>query len=193
MKCDQIRPACSQCVRVAVQCPGYRNPLDLLFRDQRQGVEQRVHGRTENLQLSTSRYHNNPKRSTLSQSNHTIAPISLGLQLTHSISPAVADLAAPLFLDYFAVEDTSSGHALISCLPERISSAEDSYLSAAISSVGYAILFNFKKSPDMLIKARRKYTTAVHLTRKALQNPTESDKYQLLLVVLLLALFEVSS
>ncbi|KAH8704082.1 hypothetical protein BGW36DRAFT_96322 [Talaromyces proteolyticus] len=32
IKCDFIRPACSQCLRIARACPGYRNQLDLVFR-----------------------------------------------------------------------------------------------------------------------------------------------------------------
>ncbi|EEP77991.1 predicted protein [Uncinocarpus reesii 1704] len=38
IKCDQGEPSCGQCHRANYICPGYRNQLDLLFRDETQKV-----------------------------------------------------------------------------------------------------------------------------------------------------------
>lgn len=37
-QCDQIDPACSQCLRAGKACPGYRDQLSLLFRDESEKV-----------------------------------------------------------------------------------------------------------------------------------------------------------
>jgi hypothetical protein len=113
--------------------------------------------------------------------------------LTRSITPSERELVAPLFFHYFDVEDTTSGHAIISCLPKTISTAEDDVLSAAISSVGYALLSNLRNSPNVLIVARQKYAIAVRLTRNALKSSVKTETGYIVLVVLLLAIFEVSS
>ncbi|KAJ5711919.1 hypothetical protein N7488_006075 [Penicillium malachiteum] len=38
IRCDQARPACSQCVRAKRECPGYRDQLSLMFRDESKSV-----------------------------------------------------------------------------------------------------------------------------------------------------------
>lgn len=42
IRCDQVRPACSQCTKANRECPGYRDELSLLFRDESQQVMQRA-------------------------------------------------------------------------------------------------------------------------------------------------------
>ena len=113
--------------------------------------------------------------------------------LIRSISTSANELAIPLFFHYFTVEDTASGHALLSCLPQTISTAEDDALSAAVLSVGYSILANITNSPDKLVMARQKYGLAVRLTYKALHTSVPSETCQIVRTIVLLALFEVSS
>lgn len=38
IRCDQARPACSQCIRAKRECPGYRDQLALMFRDESTSV-----------------------------------------------------------------------------------------------------------------------------------------------------------
>lgn len=38
IRCDQARPACSQCIRAKRDCPGYRDQLSLMFRDESKSV-----------------------------------------------------------------------------------------------------------------------------------------------------------
>ncbi|OQV09658.1 Fungal Zn2-Cys6 binuclear cluster domain-containing protein [Cladophialophora immunda] len=41
LKCDQKRPGCGQCRNASRACPGYRNQLDLMFRDESDRVQQK--------------------------------------------------------------------------------------------------------------------------------------------------------
>ncbi|KAJ5491355.1 hypothetical protein N7539_002922 [Penicillium diatomitis] len=38
IRCDQARPACAQCIRAKKECPGYRDQLSLMFRDESRSV-----------------------------------------------------------------------------------------------------------------------------------------------------------
>ena len=42
-QCDKVRPDCSQCIRVGKKCPGYRDQLSLMFRDESSKVIQKAH------------------------------------------------------------------------------------------------------------------------------------------------------
>ncbi|PSR90401.1 hypothetical protein BD289DRAFT_217123 [Coniella lustricola] len=42
IKCDRRQPECTQCVRLSKSCPGYRDQLSLMFRDETVKVEKRV-------------------------------------------------------------------------------------------------------------------------------------------------------
>ncbi|KAF9875651.1 hypothetical protein CkaCkLH20_07032 [Colletotrichum karsti] len=41
--CDKIQPECSQCIRVGKKCPGYRDQLSLMFRDESTKVIKKAH------------------------------------------------------------------------------------------------------------------------------------------------------
>ncbi|KAH8837411.1 hypothetical protein MCOR27_008337 [Pyricularia oryzae] len=43
IKCDKLKPECSQCRRVSKKCPGYRDQLSLMFRDESSKVMQKAH------------------------------------------------------------------------------------------------------------------------------------------------------
>ncbi|EXA39056.1 hypothetical protein FOQG_03621 [Fusarium oxysporum f. sp. raphani 54005] len=60
IKCDKIKPECSQCIRVGKKCPGYRDQLSLMFRDESSKVIQKAHAQwgvgesSEGLSTQTS-------------------------------------------------------------------------------------------------------------------------------------------
>ncbi|KAK2042270.1 hypothetical protein LZ31DRAFT_526531 [Colletotrichum somersetense] len=43
IKCDKVNPECSQCIRVGKKCPGYRDQLSLMFRDESTKVIKKAH------------------------------------------------------------------------------------------------------------------------------------------------------
>jgi hypothetical protein len=112
--------------------------------------------------------------------------------LVRSIDTPDSVLAPALFFRYFTVEDTASGHALTSFLPQMGLTAEDDMLSAAVSSVGYALLSRMANSSDKLIMARQKYGIAVRITCNILQTSVAAETCWVIRVILILALFEVS-
>lgn len=192
MQCDQIRPACSQCVRVSAECHGYRSPSDLIFRDQRPAVEQRAYLRAAAQLLEKNDDKKGQKLAKLVRAGSIIATVCHTPHLVRSLPTPESELVPSLFFQYFDVEDTASGHALASCLPQTISTADDDALSVAVSSVGYALLSNITKSSDKLIMARQKYGIAVRLTCNVIQTCVASETCWAVRVILILAFFEVS-
>ncbi|OJJ34858.1 hypothetical protein ASPWEDRAFT_51110 [Aspergillus wentii DTO 134E9] len=60
IRCDQARPSCSQCIRTQRACPGYRDALSLMFRDESQDVVRKAKkasppGRSPKTSKKTSR------------------------------------------------------------------------------------------------------------------------------------------
>jgi len=113
------------------------------------------------------------------------------LHLARSIATPERELIPFLFFQYCAVDDTASGYALTSFLAPMVLPAEDDALSAAVSSVGYALLFRMTNSPEKLIIARQKYGTAIRITCNILQSSVASETCWVIRVIIILALFEV--
>lgn len=192
-----MRPACSQCIRLKVQCPGYRNPEDLIFRDQNQWVAQKYHrGRTrEETQTRDIKDGRDGGQSLISGNSttpNTQFPSHSGPNLIRAISFPTEELIIPFFLDYFAADRNELSQYIMSRLNRTLGGAEDRVLSAAVTSVGYAVLSNIQNSPHDRIVARQRYGTAVRLTTLTLQGSIPCDTNSLLAAIILLSTFEVS-
>jgi hypothetical protein len=182
-----MRPACSQCIRVEAQCPGYRSPIDLIFRNQHMGVQQSVHRRREPQLLHT--------RDRISDAKHLHISHAAFLKhqtpLIRGLTPSDQEQVIPLFLHYFTVEDSISGHAVMSFMPPIIPTADHDALAAAVASIGYALLSNITKSREKLIMARKNYGIAMQIVCDTLGRTTSEETCRVLRVVLLLGFFEV--
>ncbi|KAJ5091259.1 hypothetical protein NUU61_006129 [Penicillium alfredii] len=78
VRCDQARPACSQCVRAKRECPGYRDPLSLMFRDESKSVERKA-GNTSRTSTTAATSSQSSSSRSNSRSNQ--------LQLSRTASP----------------------------------------------------------------------------------------------------------
>ena len=155
-------------------------------------MERRVYSRAT-AQLSTADDNGkNQKRPALMHVGTLTTCASRTAHLVRSIPTPQRDLVPCLFFQYFTVEDKASGHSLASCLPQTIQTAENDALSAAVSSVGYALLSSMTNSSDKLIVARQKYGIAVRITSDILQSSVAKETCWIIRVILILALFEVS-
>jgi len=53
LQCDQKELACSQCIRADKRCPGYRDHLDLSFRNENERIVRKVRSRGQPMISST--------------------------------------------------------------------------------------------------------------------------------------------
>ncbi|KAJ6160495.1 hypothetical protein N7470_003891 [Penicillium chermesinum] len=63
IRCDQVRPACSQCIRAKRECPGYRDQLALMFRDESSSVMKKAKADAKASSSASSSVASRPKRS----------------------------------------------------------------------------------------------------------------------------------
>jgi len=96
LKCDQKEPACTQCSKKGIACPGYRNLVDLMFRDESSHVIKKVKSKRTQPRV--------PSRSN---------PAGQGLP-TPSPSPLIP--AEPIYSSPTLATDSISGGVLSSVL-----------------------------------------------------------------------------
>ncbi|KAE8377829.1 hypothetical protein BDV26DRAFT_203420 [Aspergillus bertholletiae] len=89
VRCDQVRPSCSQCRKGGRECPGYRDELSLMFRDESEQVVQRAKASTTTTATATRRRTKRPpKKSTRKLSPRGSSPpvTTTSLSLASDIS-----------------------------------------------------------------------------------------------------------
>lgn len=90
IRCDQAQPACSQCVRAKRECPGYRDQLSLMFRDESKSVVRKAKAEAGSSASSASSARSRQKR-TPTRSSRIASPDGSG---TGSQTPS--ELTLPL-------------------------------------------------------------------------------------------------
>ncbi|VBB86686.1 Putative protein of unknown function [Podospora comata] len=102
IKCDKVRPQCAQCIRVGKPCPGYRDQLSLMFRDESSKVIKRAHQQWgvpdtseqgEGSGSSPTPSTSSSSSATSPTSTSTASPISIRRRLAASQSPQSASSA----------------------------------------------------------------------------------------------------
>ncbi|KAE8366884.1 hypothetical protein BDV27DRAFT_143259 [Aspergillus caelatus] len=158
IRCNQLKPRCSQCARAGLRCSGYRDQLDILFRDQTEAITQKFHS-----------------------SSGTTDVISL----PRTPSWPVEDIACKYFFDNFSITDSFR-----MCVNEP-SMQHSVPATSSFTSVGLAALAIMHKDPDLMVLARRHYSSALNLLAKAIGQPKESVNGALVAASFNLSVFEV--
>ncbi|KAH8697980.1 hypothetical protein BGW36DRAFT_379783 [Talaromyces proteolyticus] len=197
IRCDLAEPSCLKCQRARFSCPGYRNLIEVNFRDQSQEVVRKAcqsipYTKKESHIASTQcKYQDlRPNRllSTLGVSN---LKRSQTWQIDYALSTNPRDQSICVFLHNFAPDDSvvTKVHLTTS---QIISQATSCYaVRCAISAIGLAFIANTRGQPSLLAEAREEYATALHLTNMALMNERMSLEDTTLSAVILLGMFEV--
>ncbi|KAF5005642.1 hypothetical protein FDECE_7919 [Fusarium decemcellulare] len=94
IKCDKVRPECSQCIRVGKKCPGYRDQLSLMFRDESTKVMQKAHAQWGVGESGSDMLSSQPSSSSSSSSSIGSMSASAGSFSSTSSSSYNTSLAA---------------------------------------------------------------------------------------------------
>jgi hypothetical protein len=185
-------------VRTNAVCPGYRDEIGLVFRDESETVVRKAtmnsnqkHGTSETREAPTT-------VPALPLNSLTSLRTALRQHPRHGrdgrlfACTTYEDLAIAFFFTHYLTVNSPSDKAHLDFLPSMCSALlMDSPLPSAIVSVGMAGLANKKKAPEIMIAARRKYTSALSLTMAALSKTASATTDQTLITVILLGLYEV--
>ncbi|KAF7167043.1 hypothetical protein CNMCM5623_000517 [Aspergillus felis] len=168
-RCDKEVPQCGQCIRTREICLGYRDEWDLIFRDQTNHTIKRSSKTRETNGFSTSAI--------------PWIPPSRGLD------PSLEEIGVNYFLRDFVAGGLSPSRGYLNYIPTVYSAdAEHPALVASMAAVGLVALASHQ--PELVIRARAKYSEAICLVNQALACPAESVKDSTLMSVISLGVFE---
>ncbi|KAI1608576.1 hypothetical protein EDD36DRAFT_103910 [Exophiala viscosa] len=200
IKCDLAIPECKQCSRAGRVCEGYRNQLDLLFRDQTQMIAGKAQGlkqrttQTLHTQSGCVGTCNRQRVSTTSSRTRPSATCQPQCPLAWCPSTSQDDYAACFFFSNYSRQSSEQPQRLYEHLPMLYTDREASHLpNCIITAIGLAGLAHRKKNPDMLVTAETCYDSALRQTNHALQDPQTACSDQVLVSVLLLGVYETNN
>ncbi|RAL07700.1 Zn(II)2Cys6 transcription factor [Aspergillus homomorphus CBS 101889] len=172
IKCNQLRPRCSQCARAGLSCSGYRAPLDLLFRDETTTVARKVRkGKEDNSDADYS-----DLSDIFSQLNPSLA------SRIHSIE---VDVAWNYYLENFNVTRNKRD-----CFP-TLTLTSSSTGVASVTAVGLAGLALLRHDVHMMQLARQKYSMALRHMGHAVLDPQQLRNGTLATASFNLSMFEM--
>ncbi|KAJ5365711.1 hypothetical protein N7517_008597 [Penicillium concentricum] len=213
IRCDQAQPACSQCTRAKRDCPGYRDQLSLMFRDESKSVVRKAiaastykNKRAERLPR-TAIPEGNPVRSELStlvdpdfDFNSDPQHIYLMRQLGNfplEIQPS-QELEAAKYeaICYFLRSNALPGsfwtsETMSNFLMQSGGPASQKAMQASVVATATAMLSRVRRLPSLRDVAHREYGSALRLLNAALVDIEEAKTNQTLGAVILLAIYEV--
>ena len=201
-QCDLTRPECVRCARRHVACPGYRNEVDMIFRNENLStLTIRASRNDRNKSPSSTAVSNiRPDRlepqSELSQGRRlaTEPAIAIARPLTYASTTEVEDL--PLMLDHFSFSPGWQRHdssmSFLTLIVQR--SAEDSALIYSCRAAARAYFSNRLGTIENRSKALAAYSKALAATNAVLQDQKACSRDDTALAsVWLLGLREVCS
>jgi hypothetical protein len=203
-QCNLAEPECAQCRRAGKVCPGYRDQLALLFRDENAKVIRKARGRPALAEEQKSKGVEGEDKvadtdtDTLNSFQITI-PCKLET-LSNAFSPSItifrnliSSSHDPGINFFFHQYMTSSSQPDIFSSQIWQGVSQHKPFLDSISCVGLAGLSNVNNDQRMMSMAREKYAVTVRRVMAALQVPESADMGYTLKSVMMLVLFEVST
>lgn len=183
-------------------CPGYRDQLSLLFRDESEKVVRKAkvprstpeHRKAAHCQTTST---NSTDSSVSTSPTRSVTPpntVSQALGVSKSLTPQCLDEGVIFFFDHYVTVNSNCPSWKVDLPNSAIwpTLFGNRAFNNAVSSVGYAGLSNVTKNPEYTIIARRKYATSLQGITLALKDTSNADLDATFKSVILLAAFEVS-
>ncbi|RDW79460.1 hypothetical protein BP6252_04098 [Coleophoma cylindrospora] len=216
-RCDRATPACTQCIRTKRKCPGYRDELDLLFRNESTAVIGKAKAKAaKSKAVTTTPASSAPSASSVSsatlpeESTSLVPPLKASnaqtlptliedgafiraLLPTYELSPTINEIAGAYFNKNYELRSIGSSfdfydYDTVDTLCDP-GNMED-HLTASINAVGLASFALSIRSKDVMKQAMNDYVVALRLTNKALNSPSQVKEDSTLFSVMVLSIFE---
>ncbi|PYH96733.1 C6 finger domain protein [Aspergillus ellipticus CBS 707.79] len=220
IRCDQARPACSQCTKGSRVCPGYRDQLSLMFRDESQQVIRKARTGPATRKAKPSRK-TVPPSSTASPatSDTTTSPGPASSTVSGTIDlPDIVDLDPQLLelvinepslvpqpsyqpskdeaISFFLRQNAWIGTFWSSVdgkpnFHQTLATPSHKAMMASLACVGSAMLSRIRQSTPLRVAAEKEYGNALQLITSAVANEQQAKDNATLAAVLTMAIFEV--
>ncbi|CAM1504842.1 Fc.00g024330.m01.CDS01 [Cosmosporella sp. VM-42] len=198
LKCDRVVPACGQCGRKKIPCPGYRDPSQVRFRDETVRIASRVKNAktkkkppiTPSSGVSSFELDQSPELAGDCEfQDHAQARTVVSLRPQELVvDPEHAALA--YFMNSFIVTSPFEGY--LPDLYKSHSATKHDALSSATQAVSFATFALRVRDPAYLKTAWSNYAVALLETNALLASPKDAVLDSSLAAVLLLGLFEAT-
>ncbi|KAI1374675.1 hypothetical protein F4677DRAFT_164020 [Hypoxylon crocopeplum] len=201
IKCDKKRPECSQCIRVGKKCPGYRDQLSLMFRDESSKVIQKAHAQWGSSgspgEASTSASTSASSWTAESPVDASSSPISSAPLPPRDLAPARIPKKVDLnmeqqgmhfYIDRYLMNhpDSPRTHDQVAAYFMGADTAQN-----VMVAVGLAGMSNLLGNKSMNLLARSKYVAALKQTGQLIARNDPAGLIARVRSVVTLALFEV--
>ncbi|KAK0385811.1 hypothetical protein NLU13_6988 [Sarocladium strictum] len=204
IKCDKIRPDCTQCVRIGKKCPGYRDQLSLMFRDESTKVMQKARAQwgEEEAGTSTASQTLEPRQTTIARrpssnaasraspasATSSVQFLQVAPTIAANIGPSLDEQGTSFYINRYVI-----GH------PDEPRTAEDlvdvpwiwsPILNDAMVALGLAGLSNLRGDTELMTTARGRYGQALRQAG-ALLISNAAPSHEAMRLIVMLALFEL--
>ena len=177
-QCDQLRPGCTQCSKISIPCTGYRDQLDLRFRDETALVARKVQSHQQTISQDSRKKSGNGH-------DPSIEISGIYLKISNPLQQPLQDVAINHFLGSYV----QGSH--FEYLPQIYTNASlATPLAASSCASAIASLSRELREPEIMKVARQFYGRALKMINAALQSPQDAPLDGTLVSVLLLGLFE---
>lgn len=205
-QCDKVKPNCSQCVRVGKKCPGYRDQLSLMFRDESSKVMQKAHaqwgfgegpeGSNVSPSPGTSRSQTSPDpsepSSAATQATSPLSPTQYdGTVMQMSVSPTQEDQGFNFYVHRYLLghpDEPRNDGELKAC-----SWLWEPTLRDVSTALGLASMSNLNGDKALMVDARRLYGNALQTAGQLIVSGSNTNVDTTSRLVVQLAMFEVST
>ncbi|OTB04923.1 hypothetical protein M426DRAFT_57617 [Hypoxylon sp. CI-4A] len=209
IKCDKKRPECSQCIRVGKKCPGYRDQLSLMFRDESSKVIQKAHaqwgssGGPDGVAGPSSAASSSSAASTWSNespspnSSSDSPPASTPIQSHHQLVPTKVPKKVFLNMEQQGMQFYINRYLMNHPDSPRTGDQVAEYFASAsvaqnvMLAVGLAGMSNLLGDKNMNLLSQTKYVEALKQTGQLIASNNPAGLIARLRSVVTLALFEV--
>ncbi|KAI0512578.1 hypothetical protein F5B22DRAFT_297379 [Xylaria bambusicola] len=205
IRCDKKRPECSQCIRVGKKCPGYRDQLSLIFRDESSKVIQKAHAQWGNpgspadgaesssqagSSLESSAISVLSRRLPYMSANEAQAIMASKSKIPRRVEPNIDQRGLKFYVERYLLNHPDSPRT-----PELMDLyfGDGDAMRSVMIAVGLAGMSNLLGNKSMSLVARSKYVTALKQTGQLLVTASQDRKSFMkpLRSIVTLALFEV--
>ncbi|KAL8895835.1 MAG: hypothetical protein Q9192_003420 [Flavoplaca navasiana] len=212
IKCDEQRPACTQCTTTNRICPGYAHLFDLVLRDQTESVTRKAQQRKRRRDPADAKATSSAaegsvtavvpgltygQRTFRTSSSHIASPTYSGyflpLSLPKSFHDSPEEQAINGFFQTYVLipRHHHSRRGYLDCLlPLYQNARHDSLLSLATTAMALAIEGGAPSRAHYRKLSQSFFGRALVKTGRAIRDPVESIKDETLMAVLLLSFYE---
>lgn len=195
-QCDQNPEGCGQCKKAKRECPGYRVPGDVIFRNESDNVIKKF--KAKEARTKTKAVVKFPASLPMpAEGSDVDSEESMEVvrqfvpALSYALAQSIEERATIFFVANYIIGDSGPTRGHLDYLQDLYhTDTLPESLMTSIQAVGLAGYAHAVRAPSLKLNARYLYVRALRATNAALRSPTEVKKDSTLMAIMVLQIFE---